>query len=60
MDWFLYANGLRHERVKYYQYHQTKNKQSAFENIFDYKYHTLSSRIIRKRILGIVTIDLQI
>ena len=39
---------------------QTKNKQSAFENIFDYKYHTLSSRIIRKSILGIVTIDLQI
>ena len=37
MDWFLYANGLHHERVKYYQYHQTKNKQSAFENIFDYK-----------------------
>ena len=39
MDWFLYDNGLRHERVKTYnRSNETKKQVGLFHKIYRYRY----------------------
>ena len=45
MDWFLYDNGLRHERVKY-QLHHTQFDQSSDHKHDIYLYGKLSTKLL--------------